>query len=58
MEAMRALSMTVKTNYEQDQQGRVKTLINENGSNYHFEYNALDRLTKDIGIDGLITNYV
>ena len=37
--------------------GRLKTLVNENGDSYTFEYDERDRLIREIGFDGKMTRY-
>jgi YD repeat-containing protein len=43
--------------YGYDEIGRLEKLINENQESYHFEYDLLDRLKKEQGLDGLISEY-
>ena len=37
--------------------GRLKTLVNENGDSYTFEYDERDRLIRETGFDGKMTRY-
>ncbi|WP_146673388.1 RHS repeat protein, partial [Salmonella enterica] len=40
-----------------DAAGRVVRLVNENGAEMHFTYDALNRVTEETGFDGRIKAY-